>query len=310
MISPGDIRLLVVEDNPNDRQLLEIYLGEEGYEIEFAENGRQAWELMFEEKREFDVILLDRMLPEMNGMQLLAKLKEHEELKMLPVILQTAAVDRADIVEGIRAGAYYYLTKPYDRDMLLSIVRSAAEDHGRYAELQVRLKKGETSLALLQEATFACRTIDDARALAAVLARTCPDPSVAVLGLTELLVNAVEHGNLGITYNEKSRLNAAGKWEEEVARRLALPENQGKSVSIRFVREQECVRFFIQDEGSGFEWRRYLEIDPQRAFDTHGRGIAIANLLSFHEIQYLGCGNEVQAVVKLDGAAERRMATG
>ena len=53
----------------------------------------------------------------------------------------------------------------------------------------------------------------------------CPDPEAVIIGLTELLVNAVEHGNLGITYEDKTALNAAGTWDTEVRRRLALPEN-------------------------------------------------------------------------------------
>jgi hypothetical protein len=129
---------------------------------------------------------------------------------------------------------------------------------------------------LLEEAHFTYRTIEEARDLASVLARACPDAESTVIGLTELLVNAVEHGNLGITYDEKSALLAEGGWAAEVARRLTLPENQGKRVDVRFQRADSELRFTICDRGNGFEWERYLDIDPRRAFDRHGRGILMA----------------------------------
>ena len=58
------------------------------------------------------------------------------------------------------------------------------------------------------------------------------------------------------------------------------------------------MRITIRDEGSGFDWMSYLEIDPRRAFDTHGRGIAMAKMLSFSRLEYHGNGCEVVACVE------------
>src|SRR5262249_18217502 len=149
---------------------------------------------------------------------------------------------------------YYYLQKPYDADMLLSVIRTAAADSGEIRELQKRVKRGLNVLALLSEARFAIRTLDEARDLAGVLANACPDPETAVVGLTELLVNAVEHGNLGITYEEKSTLRNCHEWEAEVLRRLELEENATKRVDVHFQRGSGEIRFHIRDEGHGFEW--------------------------------------------------------
>ena len=142
--------------------------------------------------------------------------------------------------------------------------------------------------------------MEEARDLGALLANTCPDPPATVIGLTELLVNAVEHGNLGITYEDKSKLYATGGWSDEVHRRLALPENASKRAEISFERADGQLRFTIRDQGRGFDWQTYLQIDPLRAFDTHGRGIAMANRLSFSVIEYRGCGNEVVGTVVCD----------
>ena len=292
--------MLVVDDHALDRKLLTIHLQPEGYDVETAEDGLEAWGKLQAEPQRYDVVLLDRTMPRMDGMQLLGRMKDDEELRMVPVILQTALAHRDQILEGIRAGAYYYLTKPYDVDMLLSVVRTAIADYQGYRDLQTRVKKELDSLRLMQNGLFAFQTVEQARDLGAMLANTCPDPSATVIGLTELLINAVEHGNLGITYEDKSKLYASGGWSDEVRRRLKLPENSGKYAEVAFEREDQAIRFVIRDQGTGFDWRSYLQVDPQRAFDTHGRGIAMANRLSFSHIEYRGRGNEVIGTIVCD----------
>jgi DNA-binding response OmpR family regulator len=289
--------VLVVDDHALDRKLLTAYLTPEGYSVDTAGDGVEAWGKLNADPERYDVVLLDRTMPRMDGMQLLTRMKEEEHLRMVPVIMQTALARRDHILEGIRAGAYYYLTKPYDVDMLRSVVRTAVADHQAYREMQLQLKKGFDTLRMLESATFTFRTVEEARDLGALLANTCPDPPATVIGLTELLVNAVEHGNLGITYEDKSKLYATGGWSEEVQRRLTLPENAEKRAEVSFERADGQLRFTIRDEGRGFDWQTYLQIDPQRAFDTHGRGIAMANRLSFSHIEYRGSGNEVVGTV-------------
>src|SRR5438477_4285985 len=206
--------VLVVDDHALDRKLLTAYLTPEGYDVDTASDGVEAWGKLNAEPERYDVVLLDRTMPRMDGMQLLTRMKEQEQLRMLPVIMQTALARRDHILEGIRAGAYYYLTKPYDVDMLKSVVKTAVSDHQAYREMQALVKQGLSSLRLLDRATFTFQTVDQARDLGALLANTCPDPTATVIGLTELLVNAVEHGNLGITYEDKSKLFATGGWKD------------------------------------------------------------------------------------------------
>jgi CheY-like chemotaxis protein len=228
--APEETRVLIVDDNKLDRELLRIQLESDGYATEQMTDGQEAFDALQANPAKFDVVLLDRSMPRMDGLQLMARMKEHAKLRILPVILQTALTSREQILEGIRAGAYYYLTKPWDREELLRVVETAAHDHTERKLLQEGVRRGLKVLRLLRDATFSIRSVDDARDLGAVLANCCPDPMNSVIGITELLVNAVEHGNLGITYEEKSTLNANGTWDEEVKRRLALPEHAGKRV--------------------------------------------------------------------------------
>jgi sigma-B regulation protein RsbU (phosphoserine phosphatase) len=298
MPEPAVTNVLVVDDNALDRALLKVHLEREGYHPVLVTNGNEALELLERDANAFDVVLLDRNMPGMNGIEVLAKMKEHPRLRMIPVILQTAMAADEDVVDGIRAGAYYYLAKPYNVEMLLGVVRTAATDYAEFKDLRSRLRQGLQTLRLLRTATFVIRTIDQARDLAATLANACPDPYKTVVGLTELLLNSVEHGNLGITYEEKSLLERRD-WLAEVERRMALPENAAKCVEVTVDRDTQELKFTIKDAGSGFDWTRFLDIDPRRAFHTHGRGIAMARRLSFDSLEYLGNGNTVVATVAL-----------
>jgi anti-sigma regulatory factor (Ser/Thr protein kinase) len=152
---------------------------------------------------------------------------------------------------------------------------------------------------------YEVRTLEEARDVATRLADAHPDPDRVVIGLTELLVNAVEHGNLGIAYQEKASLLDSGAFDAEIARRLALPPLAARRVKVTFFRDASTVTTRIEDEGEGFDWRPYLDVDPERALDSNGHGIAIARGMSFDEVTFHGRGNVVVALVRLDGSGRR-----
>ena len=89
---------------------------------------------------------------------------------------------------------------------------------------------------------------------------------------------------------------------------MALPENREKWGLLTFetTADQPCVR--IKDEGDGFDWRPYLEMDPERATSPNGRGIATSRQLSFTAVEYIGRGNEVVCIQALDGQGAGRAA--
>lgn len=286
-------RVLIVDDNPHDLELLDTHLSGEGYALDRAEDGMAAIHLLEANPSRYDVVVIDRNMPRLGGLEVLQWLKHNSELKSVPVIMQTASDSRADLLEAMRSGAYYYLTKPYDVEMLVTVVATAARDRATYRQLQSVARRASDAVRCLRSARLAVRTLDNARDVGTFIAGLCPDPVNAVIGITELIVNGIEHGNLGITYEEKSELNAAGRWAHELERRLALPEHASKSVDVAFERDDEAICITIRDEGAGFDWKRYLEPDPNRVFDTHGRGIVIARRLAFDTLEYRGSGNEV-----------------
>jgi CheY-like chemotaxis protein len=288
-----------VDDDPVSLSVLVKALGRAGIETVTAGDGAQALALLKAKPEAFDVLLLDRVMPNMNGLQLLKRMKGNPKLEHIPVIFQTAANAPEEIAEGLQAGAYYYLTKPLTQRLVLAVVRTAADVCARHRALSAQVEKHGSPLALLVEGTFAFRTLTEGHELANLLARLCPQPARVVAGLSELLINALEHGNLGITYQEKTELLETNRWKAEVQRRQALPDHRDKRVEVRVQRLPGVIRFDIQDQGPGFDWATYVVPSPSRVFDNHGRGIFMAKLDSFDHLEYLGSGNRVVAEVKV-----------
>lgn len=294
-------RILVVEDEPINLEALVEVLSDEGYEVHSAVNGGEAWAKISAGPDLFDVVLLDRLMPDMDGIEILRRMKAQPALVHTPVIMETSMANDAAVAEGLQAGAYYYLTKPFAADTLVAIVAAAIRDHRDFLDLQREVRQASRTLSCLSKAEFSFHTPDEVHDIATLLAQVAPDPGRVVLGLSELMLNAIEHGNLGITYAEKSALGGGEPLAEEIARRLADPAHTDKRASIEFQRSAGELHFVVRDQGKGFNWREFLEMSPDRAFDTHGRGIAMSKMISFDRLRYIGCGNEVEAVVVLPG---------
>jgi len=155
-------------------------------------------------------------------------------------------------------------------------------------------------MGMIRHGMFRYQTLPQCHDLAALLAKACPDPKRTVIGLSELMINAVEHGNLGISYEEKSALIEANGWADEVAQRLRLPGNEAKWVEVTLERSPTMTRFRIEDQGQGFPWEDFQEPNPDRLFDSHGRGILLAKWEAFDRVEYQGTGNCVVAEIGHD----------
>jgi len=292
----------VVDDNPTTLHLLSSILKQEGYATTTATNGLEAMRTLRADGDTFDVILLDRMMPEMDGMEVTRKIQTDRALKHIPIVMQTAADQPEQISEGIKAGVFYYLTKPIERKTLLSVVSSAVKKVEQRKTLRAEMHRHKMSFGLIQVLKGSCQSLDEAESLASFLANCFPDPDRALTGISELLINAVEHGNLGIDYHQKTALMEVNDWREEVARRLQLPEFMTKEVTVIFEKKKNTYYLQITDQGKGFNWKSFMEFDPSRASDNHGRGIAMANMIAFDRLVYNEAGNQVTAV--MDAQAE------
>lgn len=297
---PGKSKILLVDDDDFIQLVIGENLAKLGYEVDIAQDGQEALEKICRDPKGYDLVLLDRMMPRMDGITLLRRIRADRVMSEIPVVMLTGADRAEDIVEGLAAGAYYYLVKPATQEVLSRVVKSALEEGFAKRELRERIGQQKNNMRMLHSAAFSFRTLQEARDLALLLADVSMNPERTVSGYSELLINAVEHGNLGITYAEKSQLLSEERWAEEVENRLKSPLHAAQTVEVVLEKGPDKLTVTITDQGQGFEWKKYLQFDPARVFDLHGRGIAMSSGLSFDHLEYLGKGNSVVTTVKLN----------
>lgn len=304
-------RILAVDDNPTSLRLLESMLTrDERYHVSTAADGARALQFLHDNPKSVDIILLDRMMPGMDGLEVFEVLKRDPELRKIPVIMQTAADKPEEISEGIQAGVFYYLTKPLNAQTLLSVVAAAEKQVRQYRLLRQELRQRRHGFSLVKILKGTLQTLEEAESFSSFLANFFPDPDQVITGISELMINAVEHGNLAISYEEKSRLVSENKWQDEVTRRLADPQWRDRAATVIFEQRDDAYYLQVTDQGSGFDWQQFLEVDPSRAMHNHGRGIAMANMLSFDKLFYNQAGNQVTAVVSPKVAAPQADCSG
>jgi len=231
------LTVLVVDDDADFLKETEHILTQHAYKVYTALHVEAAKEILNKYAGDISVILLDYALPFINGIEFLKWLKQDQRFETIQVIMQTGRDHPDNIREGVEAGAFFYLTKPVAQNLLLSTVRVAADECRRQKELIHRLHENENPFRFLNEGTFYFRTNDEGDFLAARIANTCPNPNEALF-ITELFTNIVEHGNLKITYDEKTKLIEEGLLEVEVKNRLMQNQFADKRVEVKFKKLQ------------------------------------------------------------------------
>ncbi len=113
---------MVVDDNPDQVDILRITLEWKGFNVRCAYSGKDLFAGL--EKLKPDLILLDIMMPQMDGLEVLTRLRENSDTASIPVIFLTAKVHHEDVLRGYKMGAEYYITKPFDNTQLLQGINS------------------------------------------------------------------------------------------------------------------------------------------------------------------------------------------
>jgi len=115
------------------------------------------------------------------------------------------------------------------------------------------------------------------------------------LGIAEIIINAVEHGNLEINYEEKSSLLKEGTYFDQLRERAENSKYKGRKINISLCADENKIEVTVSDSGCGFDWRKYFQDENRNILDFHGRGLKIARFY-LDEIVYNETGNEVKVV--------------
>ncbi len=168
-----EVRVLVADDDPIQRDRLKISLEGWGYDVVCVANGRDAWEQLRGDDT-FSILVTDWLMPELDGTELCRLVRQSPRSRYLPILLLTSRTRHEDLVEGLNAGADAFLTKPFDRALLLAQIRTAE----RILELEHRLATRVDELRRVNQ-----RLEADLSAAAEVQVSLLPEPAPRINGV-------------------------------------------------------------------------------------------------------------------------------
>ncbi|MEI2385241.1 ATP-binding protein [Breoghania sp. JC706] len=209
-----------------------------------------------------------------------------------PVVLMEDA-DKALRKDARKAGAVLVAEPPQNSRALQRLLRPLTSPVSPSAG---SLTRGRSEFGALLSGLFEIRTLEEAENLATLLASNTPEPEKVRLGIWELLSNAIEHGNLGITFEEKTSLLETGHFHEEISRRLGLDRYRDRVARVYFSLGPGSAHLKVSDDGPGFDFQEFMNSEPQIE-RPNGRGIRLVCQMCFDELAFVGTGNAVEATV-------------
>ncbi len=287
------MKVLVVDDDAFSRQYMTSVVRLGDYEVMEACNGADGL-AMFESFAP-DLIFSDISMPVMDGLEMLERIrrKSHDTI----VVMTTAFGNAEFTLKALRLRANDYLVKPIiPKDIIVNLKKYSDVLAARSVEREV--------VGFILERTLKLRLDNRLEVLGKVAdrlmqeteGRIMPADRMGVrLGLLEIIINAIEHGNLGITYVDKTHAIESKNCDlnDLVAERATREPYRSRRVQIEYQMKAGLCEWLIMDEGEGFDWRSIPDPnDPANLMSMHGRGILLARM-NFDEVIFIGSGNQV-----------------
>jgi serine phosphatase RsbU (regulator of sigma subunit)/response regulator of citrate/malate metabolism len=291
---------IVIIDSDKASGDLAARLRRKGFKSSWAAGAEEGLALVMRLKP--DLVLLD-VDQAANGMPHMIE-EIHELSPHTAVLVSSDAVDGYTVVECMRKGALDFLVRPFTTGKLIGSIE-------RIRTLRTNMCIGltpSTECVVTERKTLIVS--NDIRDLPytinqAVLnaGAVCKDIEMLKMALGEILINAVEHGNLGITMEEKALTVKNGGFERLVHKKLRDPKLSARKVTLDVIMDTGRLEYIVTDEGDGFDYRKKTDPDPEVHVGS-GLGIQIAKSF-FHEVRYEGKGNRVHLVYLHEGKKTR-----
>lgn len=290
-------RLLVVDPCHETQALIDQQLQGRGYSITRASDPDSALTLI--DSVAPDIIITDLFLSEGIGMAFMKDV--HARRELCPVVVMAQEAPEQTILEALRAGAVDYLHKPICEAELAQVLQRAKDVvPGDLVDLPgVR----GAEYRLLVDSDPACIPGIVSWLIKTTASPIFPIGQLQLRGaLQELLFNAIEHGNLEISGQDKHQALMESRYEQLVAQRRAQARLRDRSVTIQILHDRTAHQmvYRITDEGNGFDWRTLFNCshEARESEAASGRGILLTQAL-FPALVYNDRGNEVSLTVPL-----------
>jgi two-component system, sensor histidine kinase and response regulator len=257
--------ILIVDDVPKNIQLLGSILKEEAYDIEFATSGKDALEWLSSKK--FDLVLLDIMMPEMDGFEVCKRIKENPFTREIAVIFLTAKADFQSVIQGFEYGAVDYITKPYHRKELLMRVRT---------HLTIQLQRKQLELSNVFEKKIFSVIGHDLRSPMGNI-RSYIDAFLSSNdNLNDEVVSLLKDIYL-LSDNAFNLLENLLNWAKSQSGGIVCRSQPG---NVSLLIENVLALFSLQAENKGIILRYIAKDQTQGYFDTELISIVLRNLIS------------------------------
>lgn len=293
--------VLLVDDEPLVRDELGGILEDEGLTVLTAADGEEGLAAYLEHRP--DMIITDAKMPRREGLSLArAVLAEDAHV---PITMVTGHGNEKMAIEALRLGITDFIKKPVQLpDLLAAIDRMISAAELTAVRLDTAAALPGSARLVRQSRSYELDSVfDHIPAFVGVVLRDVATDldnrrrDGLRLALRELVINAVEHGNLGLTYEQKSEATELGTLEELLEERAKHPDRCGRLVRVETTRRADQITIAIEDEGEGFDWQSLPDpTEPSNLLLAHGRGVLLAHL-SVDQLSYNEAGNRVTLVI-------------
>lgn len=283
--------VLIIDDEEFICKLLQECLVMEGIPSLTADCGEEGLRLFREHRPE--IVVTDVCMPTMDGLAVLRAIRrEDSEAK---IVVMTGYGGEKMALDALRAGAANYINKPLAIEEFLFIIRA----HQRMLKAQKRQKLPPEMI--VSEKKLLCLDNDVNNVYPAAYNLThslqgmlsAQDLESVTLALTEAMINAIEHGNLEVGYEQKSEALKQNRYQQLLDEKMSNPKFASRTVTLEGKITPRKAWFQVTDQGSGYDWGDLPNpSDPENLMREHGRGLSII-MLFMSEVGFNERGNSV-----------------
>lgn len=293
------MKILVVEDDSGTRKLMTMVLQGQGHETISASDGVEGLKAF--KSLQPDVVFADIKMPNMDGLEMLERIRKFDSNAL--VIINSTLDSPQYTLKALGLKANDYLVKPFKKKDIIDILAKYSgilENRTRTREVYGFILQRDLEMEISNQLNLVDKIVDRLM-LETEHAIPVQDRLGIHLCLVEVLVNAIEHGNLQISYEEKTQSldSASDDWQKLIETRSKSMPYKDRRIHLDFHMNKERCEWVITDQGPGFDWKNLPDpYDPENLLSSHGRGIMLTRL-QFDECSFLGSGNQVRLIKKV-----------